>query len=55
VAEGEALRGLRVLLFELDREQSFGDLRRVVAPSADVLWVCTTHHLEYAPRLPRIP
>jgi internalin A len=53
--EGEALRGLRALLFEQDRGRSFGDLRRVHAPSGDFLWVCPTHYPEYDPGLPNIP
>jgi hypothetical protein len=54
-AEGEALRGLRVLLFEHDRMRSFGGLRRVQAPSGDLLWVCAKHYSEYDPGLPSIP
>jgi internalin A len=54
-AEGEALRGLRALLFGQDRARSFGDLRRVQAPSGEFLWVCTSHYLEYDPGLPSIP
>ena len=53
--EGEALRGLRVLLFEHDRLRSFGGLRRVHAPSGDFLWVCPTHYPDYDPGLPSIP
>jgi hypothetical protein len=55
IAEGEALRSLRVLVFEHDHARSFGGLRRVHAPSGDFLWVCTTHYPEYDPGLPSIP
>jgi internalin A len=54
-AEGEALRGMRSLLFQQDPMRSFGDLRRVSAPSGDFLWVCTDHRPEYDPGLPSIP
>ena len=55
VAEGEALRGMRAVLFDQDRARSFGDLRRVQAPSGEFLWVCTNHYPEYDPGLPSIP
>jgi GTPase SAR1 family protein len=55
VAQGQALRAVRVLLFEHDRMRSFGDLRRVQAPSGDVLWVCPGHYTDYDPGLPVIP
>ncbi len=54
-AQGEALRAIRILLFNLDPARAFGDLRRVQAPSGEFLWVCTTHYAEYDPGLPRIP
>jgi hypothetical protein len=54
-AEGSALRSLRLLLYKLDHARSFGDLRRVQAPSGEFLWVCATHHGEYDPGLPSIP
>jgi internalin A len=54
-AEGEALRGVRSLLFQEDSMRSFGDLRRVLAPSGDFLWVCTTHYPDYDRGLPSIP
>jgi internalin A len=54
-AEGQSLRAFRVFLFERDKARSFGDLRRVQAPSGELLWVCPTHHAEYDPGLPEIP
>ena len=54
-AEGQGLRALRVLLFQLDQERAFGGLRRVASPSGDFLWVCPDHYPEYDPGLPVIP
>ena len=54
VAEGEALRTLRAIVFEHDPLQAFGGLRRVQAPSGDLLWVCENHYREYDPGLPVI-
>jgi Leucine-rich repeat (LRR) protein len=54
-AEGQAARALRILLFEKDRTQAFGDLRRVQAPSGDFVWVCPDHQVDYDPGLPNIP
>ena len=54
-AEGQAARALRMLLFELDRQRAFGDLRRVQGPSGDFLWVCPDDYSEYDPGLPVIP
>jgi internalin A len=53
-AEGQALRAFRVWLFERDRLQRFGGLRRVQAPSGELLWVCPLHYVEYDPGLPTI-
>ena len=53
-AEGEALRALRAIIFEHDRLRAFGGLRRVQAPSGDLLWVCEDHYREYDPGLPVI-
>lgn len=55
VAEGAALRAFRALLFRYDEARSFGDLRRVQAPSGEILWACPVHHQEYDPGLPTIP
>ena len=54
-AQGQALRGIRVLLFEHDHARAFGDLRRVQAPSGDFLWVCARHYSYYDPGLPSVP
>jgi hypothetical protein len=51
-AQGQAARTLRAVLFEHDRGQAFGDLRRVSSPSGDYLWICTDHYPEYEPGLP---
>jgi Leucine-rich repeat (LRR) protein/GTPase SAR1 family protein len=53
-AEGQALRAVRTIIFEHDPLQAFGGLRRVQAPSGDLLWVCTDHYSEYDPGLPII-
>jgi internalin A len=55
LAEGKALRGLRILLFKNDHLREFGGLRRVVTPSGDFAWVCPDHYAEYDPGLPHIP
>jgi len=55
LAEGQALRAIRVLLFEHDYIRAFGGLRRVQAPSGDFLWICAEHYSEYDPGLPDIP
>jgi internalin A len=55
VAEGKALRTLRATLFEHDRIRVFGGLRRVLAPSGDLLCVCSDHYPYYDPGLPTIP
>lgn len=54
-AEGAALRALRALVFQLDPARDFGGLRRVQAPSGDLLWVCPDHYPEYDPGLPELP
>jgi internalin A len=54
-AEGKAARELRVLLFERDRNRTFGGLHRVQAPSGDLVWVCDDHYRDYDPGLPVIP
>ena len=53
-AEGDALRALRVLIFEHDQLRKFGGLRRVQASSGDFLWVCPHHYTEYDPGLPTV-
>lgn len=54
-AQGQALRALRVVIFEHDPFRKFGGLRRVQAFSGDFLWVCPTHYSEYDPGLPVLP
>ena len=54
-AEGQALRMIRVVLFERDHLRAFGGMRRVQAPSGDFLWVCPEHYSEYDPGLPKVP
>jgi internalin A len=55
--EGAGLRALRAMLVEVDPTMTFGDLRRVLAPSGDFLWVCPVpEHLRvYDPGLPELP
>jgi len=54
-ADGAALRALRALLVQLDPSMVFGDLRRVMTPAADYVWVCKDiHYREYDPGLPRL-
>jgi internalin A len=55
LVEGQALRGLRAILFQHDPLRRFGGLRRVQAPSGDLLWVCMAHYGEYDPGLPTVP
>jgi internalin A len=54
-AEGQALRMIRVVLFERDHLRSFGGMCRVQAPSGEFLWVCPEHYFEYDPGLPNVP
>jgi len=51
-AEGQALRAIRAVIFERDPLQAFGGMRRVMAPSGDLLWVCKDHYPHYDPGLP---
>lgn len=53
-AQGAALRSLRTLLGTLDPSSEFGDLRRTVTPSGDILWVCPKHYRQYDPGLPEL-
>lgn len=54
-AEGAGLRALRQTLLERDAARWFGGLRRVLAPTGDLLWVCPEHYPEYDPGLPTLP
>ena len=53
--ESEGLLALRSILFALDKAHVFGGLRRVLAPTGELLWVCSDHYPEYDPGLPHIP
>jgi internalin A len=55
LAEGAGLRALRSIVFEQDPHRAFGGMRRVQAPSGDLMWVCPEHYPEYDPGLPVIP
>ncbi|WP_432977721.1 COR domain-containing protein [Dactylosporangium sp. CA-233914] len=54
-AEGAGLRGFRYVLFQIDKTQQFGGLKRVQAPSGEFLWVCPRHYSVYDPGLPVLP
>ena len=56
-AAGAELRAVRALLIDLDPAMRFGDLRRVVAPAGEYLWVCPggDHYRAYDPGLPVLP
>jgi internalin A len=55
-ASGAEARTLRILLHELDPPQALGDLRKVLAPSGEHLWVCPrVHYRAYDPGLPELP
>ena len=41
--EGAGLRALRTLLLAQDDIRAFGDLRKVVTATGDILWVCPEH------------
>ncbi len=53
--EGQGLRALRAILFEHDQLRAFGGMRRVQAPSGELMWVCPDHYPEYDPGLPVVP
>jgi internalin A len=55
LAEGAGLRALRSTVFEHDPHRAFGGMRRVQAPSGDLMWVCPDHYPEYDPGLPMVP
>ena len=54
-AEGDGLRAFRQFLLTTDPPRRFGGLRRVQAPSGDLLWVCPDHYPIYDPGLPSLP
>ena len=45
--EGMELRALRKLLDEVDREQEWGGLKKVLTPEGHYLWLCNRHAEEY--------
>ncbi|MEJ7630943.1 MAG: hypothetical protein WKF28_00425 [Rubrobacteraceae bacterium] len=45
LAEGAALRALRMLLDEKDPQQQWGGLKKVLTPEGHYLWLCE-HHAE---------
>jgi internalin A len=55
MASRAALRALRVLLADLDRNRTFGDLNVVTTATHDVLWVCPVHYPIYVPPRPVLP
>jgi internalin A len=46
--EGAGLRALRLLLDQLDPQQQWGGLRRVLTPEGHYLWLCEHHAKEYS-------
>lgn len=55
VAEGEALRALRAVIFAHDPQRHLAGLRRWLMPSGEYRWLCPHHYAEYNPGLPRLP
>jgi internalin A len=53
--ESQGLLALRSTLFALDKAHAFGGLRRVLAPTGELLWICPDHYPEYDPGLPQVP
>ena len=45
--EGAALRVLRELLDEVDKEDYWGGLGKILTPEGHYLWVCEEHAKEY--------
>jgi hypothetical protein len=45
--EGMELRALRKLLDEVDRNQEWGGLKKVLTPEGHYLWLCKEHAEEY--------
>jgi hypothetical protein len=45
--EGMELRSLRELLDEVDRNQEWGGLKKVLTPEGHYLWLCKGHAEEY--------
>ncbi len=53
-ADGAGLRELHSLLLELDPAKTWGNLKRVLTPAGDYLWLCPKHYGEYEPGLPKL-
>ena len=53
-AEGAGLQELHTLLLELDPAKTWGNLKRVLTPAGDYLWLCPKHHQEFEPGLPKL-
>jgi len=51
----QARAAVRQIIFEIDPLHAFGGMRRVQAPSGELLWVCPIHYREYDPGLPTLP
>lgn len=51
-AEGAGLRELYALLSVIDPENRWGNLKRVLAPTGEYLWLCPDHYKIYEPGLP---
>ncbi len=45
--EGAALRALRELLDDVDKEHYWGGLQKILTPEGHYLWVCDEHAKEY--------
>jgi len=45
--EGMELRALRKLLDEVDPQQEWGGLKKVLTPEGHYLWLCEEHAAEY--------
>lgn len=53
-AEGAGLRAYRHQLLALDPQRVFAGLRRVLSPTGDYLWLCSSHYPSYDPGLPKL-
>ncbi len=53
-AESAGLRELHSLLLDLDPTRSWGNLKRVLTPAGDYLWLCPEHYGEFEPGLPKL-
>ncbi len=53
-AEGTGLRELHTLLLDLDPAKTWGNLKRVLTPAGEYLWLCPKHYGEFEPGLPEL-